>query len=224
MTEISRILVLENGSEKQGLPFNVKKTIQKDGGRSHKAWFDFGIDIRTTPKESIAEFAAQTPDTLILSQPSFVGWDNSFDDKLHLFKKLKDLNIKLTVAVIYQPNFYWFVIKWLSDLSDMKKKYREASKTLLKECLEFHNIHYILPYDACNQKKSLADCMIPLTWEYLVQNYYEKGDKIKINATGKVKTVQWMWISSDTPESSTVHFNKGEAGFHEFTRFVKKQE
>ena len=95
---INQILVLENDIEPQGLPHLLRRTL-KYSPVPYNVWWWFSQYVIQHPEDSLRRFSEIQSDTLLLSQPSFAGWDNAFEDKMDLFVTLMEKGIKSIVYI-----------------------------------------------------------------------------------------------------------------------------
>lgn len=201
MEPYNRILILENDIESQGLPDILDDVIAIEK-LPHDVWWWFKYDIKQNPQEGFKRFAKVSKDTLIVSYPSFVGWDNTFEGNLFLFTKLKEAGIKIRISICYYPDFYLFVLKWLHDLrSDERPK---KSIDMLKSVLKYHEIYYFRSEEIWDDKK-LSECSIRLTWKSLEDNYFGNKKKFKVNSTGEILEIGWIHIDRDSIHKSYIN-------------------
>ncbi len=190
----SKLVVLENDIEHQGLPECIKDILDEHKETPHEIWWWFGEDVRQNPEKSISKFKSLAPDSFFISQPSFVGYGNSFDGKLFLFKKLMDFGVKISLGIAYYPDFYWFLINWMGE--QRRPSVRIELFDQLKACLEFHEISYASPVDIqCTDADQLS-LFKRLTWKDLMQNYFQRGDNVLIKETGVVVKLESVYLGN----------------------------
>lgn len=208
MKNIKRFLVLENDIESQGLPDILKDCLDVSTDIPYEVWWWFNQSVIQETKKSFERFKKVKPDTLLITYPSFVGYDNSFESKLRLFKELKDQGIKIKIGVLYYKSFYWFLVKWLHEygagMGDFQKKKKEIE--ILKECLAYHHICYFTYEDVSFKDVPILDAIKRITWKSLEKKYFPEKQKFKINKTGEIKTVYNIYINTDYPEKSHIGY------------------
>lgn len=204
------ILILENDTERQGLP-DILQDILDNEKVPHKTWWWFKQDVLQNTQESFKRFSEVSKDTMLLSYPSFLGWDNTFESHLHLFKELMKKGIKLKICIIYHPNFYLCVLNYMTELEGSKKQI-ETKLNELKEMLNFHEIYATNYYAISVYDSLLKDASTRLTYEWLKENYYVKGDKICNLETNKIHTVSFCIINEkkESINDSYVVLDKGD--------------
>jgi len=207
-TKVSKVLILENDSKFQGFPDIIQDFIQDNPKLKVDEWFWFGEDVRQNPEKSMKRFASIKDCTMVLTYPSFVGAGNSFEGKLWLFSKLMENNIKIKITVIFYPDFYWFLVKWLHDGYDPRKK--KADIETLKKVLQYHEIYSLKYGDVRRSHKGVDfDTLTRISWEDLSKNYFPKKEKVRVIASGKVYPVSYVHINVDKPEESSVSLDFG---------------
>ncbi len=200
---VKKFLILENDTPHQGLPDMLTDCLEMISDVPYDVWYFFNVDVQNHPKESLARFAAVESDTLILSYPSFVGYGNSFEGKLRLFKTLKDKGIRLNLAIMKYPDFYWYLVKWVNDENYNPKKKKEEIE-ILKEVLDFHSIGYFRYDDVVIREIPFFEAIKSITWESLELYYYPRKSKVKEISTGIVREVEYVFIREDNVEYSEV--------------------
>lgn len=233
MKGFKKILVLENDIEKQGLP-NIIEDILEASSTPYDVWWWFSQSIRQHSAEGIQRFAETHGNTFYLSYPSFVGWDNSFEDKLHLFKVLKEHGIKLNIGICHYPNFFNYLVKKMYEFN--RKTYIEDLEcyNILKECVEFHNI-YDINYLSVRSSDNIENELKLITWEDLSKYFFKckesKKDKdfdsVKVLATGEIYPVYHVSIDKENINESYLNlYIEGDYNskfkFSDLERFVPK--
>lgn len=186
------ILVVENDIKEIPLALKYKlKNIEVPV----EYWYNFKYSFHFNSEENYNRLEnTQNTNTLLVSNPSFVGVDNRFEHYVILFLKLKELNIKLNFAVLYTDNFYMYLLKFLANESNITKK--ENNHKMLKEILDFHIIYEI--------DNEISDAK-HITYESLIENYIEthrrKPDQIKIKETGEIYDAYYINYSETIEES-----------------------
>ena len=208
MKSFDKLVVLENDIEHQGLPDSMQDILDENKHTEHQIWWWFGEDVRQNPEKSMMQFNALAANSLFITQPSFVGYGNSFEGKLFLFKKLMEVGIKISIGIAYYPNFYWFLINWLGDIQSRPKVDRQRLFEDLKACVNYHDIYYADSVELKTTDKRLLDCFLKLTWDDLMVNYFEKGMEVRIKATGEVVKLEFVYFS-DKPERFTFCYDDG---------------
>ena len=227
MNNIKKFLILENDIQHQGLPYILTDCLETIPEIPYDVWYWFGEDVRQNPEKSFARFAAVESETLILSYPSFVGYGNSFEGKLHLFKVLKDKGIKLNLALMKYPDFYWYVVKWMNDDNHNPKKKAEEIE-VLKKVLDYHTIGYFTYNDIVIHEKPFFESIKDITWESLEGYYYPRKSKCKEISTGVIREVNHVYIKEDKVEDSIIYcrhedptiFNDVELKLSEVVKFL----
>ncbi len=205
MKDFNKILVLENDIEHQGLPDQIDNVIHSIG-KPHDVWWWFGEDVRQNTERSLKRFAEITPDTLVMTQPSFVGYGNTFEGKLALFAKLAEMNVRLMLGIVYYPDFYLYVLYWLHRLD---KKERERYIPMLKLALESHEIYCVDWMEIYVHNAKFSDCIKQLTWEDISKNYYDKKiDRVRIKSTGEVFKIGYVSIDKEKLEDSRISIDR----------------
>lgn len=192
-----KILVLENDIEFQGLP-SILKHILIDATIPHKVWWNFD---NTSDDDTYLHLLNDK--TLLLAYPSFAGPGNTLENKLFFFLKLKEAGIKINLCVIYYTDFYWYILQWLNDYNFNKAK-KKNKLQLLKEILDFHNITYIKYMDATLKNNVIEEHSIKITYDSIIENYFETDSNVKIKETGEVYPVYSTSIYENEPERSYV--------------------
>lgn len=208
----TKILVLENDIEHQGLPDVLQEIVEENDEYDFDIWWWFGEDVKQNTEKSFKRFAeASKNNILCISYPSFVGYGNSFDSKLFLFTKLMEQGIKLKLGICYYPDFFWFLVKWANDINKSYKTKKEKLTTinLLKKNLEFHEIYNINWSDAYMSKTKLHDNLTRLNWDSLSKYIFESDEIVKVKATGEKKELRYIYINIDKPFESTVALDNG---------------
>jgi len=204
---MKEFLILENDIEAQGLPDFLQDVLDINKNIPYKVWWWFGQDVSQNPEKSIKKFSNISQDTFLLTNPSFVGYSNSFEEKLNLFYKLMELGIKIKIGVVYYPDFYWFLVKWLHDtgcyVGAQKVKNKEIDK--LKSCIEYHEI-YSISYNTILNDTPIQEAIKRITWEWLNKMYFK--DKSKVIFKGKNREVGYVCIDENTPEKSEINLVK----------------
>ena len=188
-----KILVLENDNKE--VPYLLKK-ILKNIVLPIDYWYNFNYSFYHNSEENFKRLTKLSEKTLIVSNPSFVGADNLLSRYISLFMKLKELNIRLSFAIIYPDNFYMYLLKFLTDEYNYNKK--QNNHRMIKEILEFHNI-YEIPYGDLDE--DLISQSKHITYESLMENYFEShrkhADKVKIKESGEIYDVISVHYSDD---------------------------
>jgi len=204
---MKKFLILENDIEQQGLPDFLQDVLDINKEIPYKVWWWFGEDVRQNPEKSFERFSNIDSDTFILTNPSFVGYGNSFEGKLNLFCKLMELGIKIRIGVIYYPDFYWFLVKWLHDrgcyVGSQKEKDKEIAK--LKACLDYHEI-YSIKFDTILNDVPIKEAIKRLTWGWLSELYFK--DKSTVYHKGVKREVGYVHINENNPEKSEIKLVK----------------
>ena len=177
MEPFKKIVVLENDEQRHGLPDSMQSILDANKDTPSEVWWWFGEDVRQNTQQSFAKFKELAPDSLFVTNPSFAGVGNSFDGKLFLFKMLMEQGIKIRLHIAYYPDFYWFLISWMGE--SRKKTERQELLATLKACLDFHGISYASSIEVRFADQPLS-LFTRLTWDSLMENYFEKGDKVRI--------------------------------------------
>lgn len=197
------LLILENDSFK--IPHYLQDILDETS-IPFEIWFWFAEDVRQNTQKSFARFAAIKSTTFLITSPSFVGLGNSFEGKLFLFKKLMEAGIKINIGVMYYPDFYWFLVKWLHEtgayIGSQKKKNLEINS--LKKCLSFHRIYRLDSNNVLIEDQPLFESMELITWETLMPNYFPTKLKVKVKSTGEIWPIYWTYINIDDPEKSEI--------------------
>lgn len=209
--EFNKILILENDIESQGLPDVIQDIIDTENV-PYETWWWFKQDILQNTADCIKRFAKISKDTMLLTYPSFIGWDNTFESHLHLFEELMKKQIKIRICVVYYSSFYLYVLKYMSNLNGSKKQI-QAKLDSLKAILEYHEIYSTEYYKVAVKDISLKNASTRLTFEWLKENYYIHGDKIKVIETGKILRVNCAYIDTneDDLSGSSISVFKGES-------------
>jgi hypothetical protein len=203
MKKIKKVLILENDSEFQGFPDVIKDFLEDNPKLEVDKWFWFGEDVRQNPIKSLERFASVKDDTMVLTYPSFVGHGNSFEGKLSVFAQLMKHNVKLKMTIIFYPDFYWYLVKWMHDGYDPRKK--KADIEILKSVLQFHEIYTLKHHDVRRSHKEVDFKKLPrLTWSDLEKNYFQRKEVVRVKATGKEYPLMYIHINLDEPEKSSV--------------------
>ena len=187
-----KIVVLENDQQFQGLPLPLQDIYDEHTG-DKEVWWWFGEDVRQNTQACLAKFRELAPNCVFITQPSFVGVGNSFDGKLFLFKNLASLGIKIKVNIVYAPDFYWFLIGWLGSKHD-KNSRTEALQTL-KFCVEYHDIGYSSKPYGNPDSLDIDTLFTALTWDSLMENYFQKGDLVKLKSSGEIVKLTYAYLS-----------------------------
>lgn len=184
MQDYKNILVFENDMEFQGLP-SIVKTLLKNEIVEYDVWFNFNYSFYHNSVENYDRLSKLNNDTLIVTYPSFVGADNQFNKYIGLFLKLKQMNIKLNIAIMYSSNFYVYLLNFLSNEENYLKK--ENNHGQLKNILEFHNI-YNIDIKTLHDKKPIYDKIELITYDKLIESYFETHRKLKITKCKVIST------------------------------------
>lgn len=198
MKNYNKILVFENDSNE--LSYLANQVLREETVPVEN-WFDFNSSFYHNKEENFKRLAAIDKDTLIVSNPSFVGAENQFTGYLYLFLKLKDLNIKLDIAIVYHESFLVYLLKFLSEESNYLKK--ESNHKLLREVLDFHTV-YEIDNKTYNIKESFQ-----LTYERLMKHYVESHRKLaptkfRVNETGAEYTVAYVYYHKELADTKIV--------------------
>ena len=180
--DYDKILVVENDNKE--VPFVLEKILNKVD-LPIDYWFNFNYSFYHNSAENFKRLAKLNEKTLIVSNPSFVGADNLLERYINLFLKLKELNIRLSFAIIYPDNFYMYLLKFLTKEQSYMKK--ENNHRMIKELLDFHII-YEIPYGDLSEELISQSSII--TYDSLMDNYIETHrkypDKFKVKETGEI--------------------------------------
>lgn len=184
MNNFKQVLVLENDLEQNGVPSWLKREIESINLPT-EYWYDFRMTLYRYKQLSMERFLNLSEDTLLLSAPSFVGYDNSFESYVHLFYQLKELNKSVNLAIVFPEGFFMYLLHYLSDEDNLSKK--EQRHRILKDILDFHNIYEI---------EFLGDNVQKITYENLVSFYYErhrqKREQVIIKETNEIVDVVYV--------------------------------
>ena len=183
-----KILVVENDMKE--VPYILNKILNKVD-LPIDYWFNFNYSFYHNSAESFKRLNKLNEKTLIVSNPSFVGADNQFSRYINLFLKLKELNIKLNIAILYSSDFFVYLLKHLSSESSYMKK--EVNHKQLKEILDFHSIYKI---------ESDIGTSILIDYDKLLESYFEthrklEKTKVRVKATGEIYNVQYIYYGDD---------------------------
>ena len=190
MINYKRILVFENDLEHQGLPRQLKTLLNKEDV-SYDVWYNFNYSFYRSAEENFKHLSELPEDTLVVTEPSFVGADNQFSRYINLFLKLKELNIKLNIAILYSSDFFVYLLKHLSIETRYMKK--EVNHKQLKEILDFHSIYKI---------ESDIGTSILIDYDKLLESYFETHrklgkTKVRVKATGEIYNVQYIYYGDN---------------------------
>lgn len=201
MQNFKKLLILENDTQSQGLPEMLEDCINNQK-LPYNVWWWFNQSIIQKPEESFKTFSEIDSETLLVSYPSFAGYGNTFESKIYLFDKLKEQNIKLNIAILYYPSFYWFLIKWLHNISPSITGDKEKQKVIkvFKEVIEYHNISFFT-YD-----KPLLESINRITWQTLEPNYFYRDQKLKIKSTGEIINFFSICVNENKPENTKITY------------------
>lgn len=145
------------------------------GDRDYAIWYDFNISFHWDSEAAFKKLASFKVDDLLVTSPSFVGADNSFSSYLLLFYKLKEMGVKLRLAVLYtEESFYTYLLNFLSAESNYLKKEENIRK--VKEILEFH-VLYEIPY--INYCASDLSEMVHISSEKIFTDYVETHRRLE---------------------------------------------
>lgn len=202
MKDYKKILVFENDSEHIGKNHFIKG-IEKNETITFDMWWDFAMSFYWDSEKAFQRLKDIDSDTLVLSNPSFAGPGNSFSGYLNLFLKMKEMNIKLDMAVIYYNGFFNKLLHFLySEQSYLKL---QNNHRMLQEVLEFHNI-YEIEYENVNLNRgNIKNSSKLITWESLAKYYFEthrRLDKtmVRVKATGEIYQIIYVNNHKDNPE------------------------
>lgn len=193
MKAFNKIVVFENDDHE--LSYLATKAIQavNKNNAEVEPWFNFHISFTWDKEKAFGRLKQISSEdkTIVITNPSFAGPDNAFTNYLLLFLKLKEMNIKLDVGIIFYDGFITFLLEFLNDETNGAKK--ANNHRILKEVLDFHNI-YEIEDDSFN--------VIHLTYDYLMQFYLERHhalgiDKCRIKATGEIYDVYAVYYHKD---------------------------
>lgn len=189
MKKYEKILVFENDIEQQGLPRQLKTLLKKEDVPT-EVWYNFNYSFYHSSEDNFKRLS-KLSDTLVVTMPSFVGADNQFSRYINLFLKLKELNIKLNIAILYSSDFFVYLLKHLSSGSSYMKK--EVNHKQLKEILDFHSIYKI---------ESDIGTSILIDYDKLLESYFEthrklEKTKVRVKATGEIYNVQYIYYGDD---------------------------
>lgn len=218
MKDFTKFLILENDIEHQGLPDTLKRITEAWTEIPYEVWWWFSEDIRQHADQCLDRFKNLEPGTVILSNPSFAGYGNSFTGKLHLFAVLKSQGIKLDMVIVYYPNFFDYVLNWFYETASKPKVEREKQRNLLKEVLEYHNVTYVTfeaLTDATIRAKELPEFFsitTPLTYELIIDKYYSEKSKVRQISTGRIVEVFYVSINPQYPEYNKVSIFNDKGG------------
>lgn len=203
MKKYNKILVFENDSEFQGLPYTLK-LIQKAESIKFDAWYDFSVSFQRNQEDAFKRLSEIDTNTLCLSAPSFVGPGNSFGGYLGLFLELKELGIKLDLAITYYPDgFFTYLLKFLYDEQNYMKK--QNNHRMLQEVLDFHNI-YEIDMDNINLNDgNISNSHELITWENLMKYYFEthrklERSKVRVRNTGEIYETHYVYVNKNIDE------------------------
>lgn len=201
MINYKKILVFENDSERIGLPVAIDY-IEKAENRNFEVWWDFSSSFHWDREAAFKRLSEINNETLVLSNPSFVGPGNSFSGYLGLFLKMKELGIKLNLAITYYPDsFFMYLLKFLYEEQNYLKK--ENNHRMLKEVLDYHNIYEIdMSNIIGNSNGVISNSYRSITWQHLMFYYYEthrkNRAKLRIRATGEIYDAYYVNYHADT--------------------------
>jgi len=190
MKNFNKILVIENDSVE--ISYLAQFAIKNEKVAIEK-WLNFNNSFVHNKEENFKRLA-NLKDTLVVANPSFVGADNQFGSYLLLFYKLKELGIKLDIAIIYNESFRVYLLNFLVNSNNNASK-KTSNMQLLKDVLEFHNIYEIIHdvYDAKNTivDNTIEESSIIISWQSLMYDYVETDrhlgrTKFKIKTTGEI--------------------------------------
>lgn len=201
MINYNNILVLENDPKE--IPSWLKTVLDKEQV-CIDTWFDFNISFHWDKAKAFGRLLSLTHETLLVSTPSFAGDGNSFEHYLSLFLKLKDLDKKINLAILYPDNFYILLLKFVSADSNALKKQNNLER--IKEVLDFHSI-YEINYSA-SSKDNLQD-NVHITFDYLMENYFETHQKlgrtkVMIIETSEVFEVYYVYYHESIEKTELV--------------------
>jgi hypothetical protein len=188
MKEYKDIIVLENDIEHIGLNRFLGMVLKNETVNVDMFW-DFSSTFHYEREKSFERLKAINSDTLVLTNPSFVGSDNSFSGYLGLFLLLKQMNIKLDVAIIYYDGFFKYLIDFMYGESNYLKN--QNNHRMLQEVLEFHTIYEIDFNNVNLNNGTIKNSSKLITWDNLNSYYFETHRKLpktmmRVKATGEV--------------------------------------
>lgn len=131
-------------------------------------------------------------------------------------------DIRLDLAILYYPNFYNYVLKWMHDLDT--RKAREEKLPMLKTVLEYHSIYEIDRDKAWMNELPLEESCTRITWDSLMSNYFKRKDKVRIKATGEVFDVGYAFIDKDELGESSIHIDRGTGHYDSSTDNFKLKD
>lgn len=195
MKEYKDILVLENDIKE--VPYILERALNKEQVPI-EYWYNFNYSFYHNSSENFLRLKNLSLDTLVVTNPSFVGADNQFSGYLNLFLKMKEHGIKLDIAIIYYPNFFTYLLRYLANEQNYMKK--ENNHRMIKEVLDYHNV-----YEFSN---TISDS-VKITYESLMEYYIETHKKLnitncRIKATGEVYPAYFVYYA-DTLNGSFIN-------------------
>jgi len=128
------ISIIENDST---LPHILKSFILNYNINVQSYWFNFSCDLHNNYENVLSSLKYTDETVLILTNPSFVGDNNSFEQYLFLLYKLIDKN-KLNFLII-NDELMDIINEFVSEGNDKKQ---EHNRNFINEILNYHNIYH----------------------------------------------------------------------------------
>ena len=207
MKNYEKILVLENDLK---LPDVVADALEIEG-KPYDTIFNFSNNIQYYRDETMTKII-ENKDSLFLCYPSFVGFGNSFYGYLVFLNNLKTANIQLSMAIIYYPNLFNYIMNWIGELDCntlAENKSKKVTIQMLKDVISYHDIvhtSYESVYVEELEVKDYTKLLASDIDEYLIN----KKDKVKIKETSDIVSVDYVRYDKENIEDSyIVYFKQG---------------
>jgi len=198
----NKFLILENDIEEKGLPNILKQVVKDHPNIRSEVWWWFNQDMRQNQVECFKKFSKLKNETFILTYPSFIGWDRSFEEQLYVFDELAETNIKLRIGVIHE-DFYWYIINWLHG-NKFNKTRMNSHIRRLKHILKFHEIYYVKTEDINYKHVNIFEKLERLTWSSLEENYFVDTLQVRIKTSKEIRKIAFVSINLGGPEKSII--------------------
>lgn len=144
MKAFDHVLVLEN--DEKEIPSSLQRVLSKQHKDTRiEYWFGFNISLSNDPLYVFDKLKEEATSAFIVTQPSFVGYDNEFQKYVYLFLKLIDKEIKLDIAILFNNEFKQLLIEFINQNVNASKL--EVLRDQIKSILEYHSIREIIVED-----------------------------------------------------------------------------
>lgn len=190
MINYTKIVVFENDSEFQGLPYIMNILQSNETVKFDVMWNFSNLFLQKNIEETFKKLSEiDNTNTICLANPSFVGAGNSLENYFTIFLKLKELNVKLNLAIIYNEGFFIKLLKFLYKEDNYLKK--QNNHRILKEILDFHDIYELDSSDINLKKAKISETYKKVNFDDLLKYYVESHRKLertkfKIKSSGEV--------------------------------------